>query len=58
MKRCAELTQSRRTWPRPDGSKVDEEAMPWKGFSRLFREDEELRANYAHLQVEFERLGN
>lgn len=47
-----------RTGARPDGSKVDEEAMPWKDFSRLFREDEELRAIYAHLQVEFEGLGN
>jgi mono/diheme cytochrome c family protein len=47
-----------RTGTRPDGSSVDEEAMPWNDFSRLFREDEELRAIYAHLQLKFEELGN
>jgi hypothetical protein len=36
---------------------VDGEAMPWKDFSRLFREDDELRAIYAHLQEKFEELG-
>lgn len=46
-----------RTGTRPDGSSVDEEAMPWKDFSRLFREDEELQAIYAHLQEKFEELG-
>lgn len=47
-----------RTGTRPDGSRVDEEAMPWKDLSRLFREDEELRAIYAHLQEIFAELGN
>lgn len=47
-----------RTGARPDGSKVDEEAMPWEELSRLFSEDEELRAIYAHLQKVFEGLEN
>ena len=50
--------QFMRTGARPDGSKVDEEAMPWKDLSLLFREDDELRAIYAHLQEIFADLGN
>jgi cytochrome c553 len=39
-----------RTGIRPDGSSVDEEAMPWKDLSRMFSDDEELLAIYAFLQ--------
>lgn len=35
---------------RPDGSQVDAETMPWKNLGRMFPEDDELRAIYAHLQ--------
>ena len=47
-----------RTGKRPDGSQVDEETMPWKNLGRLFPEDDELRAIYAHLQEIFSELGN
>lgn len=35
---------------RPDGTSVDAETMPWEDLSRFLREDEELRAIYAHLK--------
>lgn len=39
-----------RTGIRPGGSSVDSEAMPWEDLSRFLREDDELRAIYAHLK--------
>ena len=47
-----------RSGTRPDGSQVDEEAMPWKDLGRLFQEDDELRAIYAYLQEIFAELGD
>lgn len=51
-----DFLQFMRTGARPDGSKVDDETMPWKVLSSLFREDDELRAIYAHLQEVFAEL--
>ena len=39
-----------RTGIRPDGSSVDGEVMPWEDLSRFLREDDEVRALYAHLK--------
>ncbi|MGH7829482.1 MAG: c-type cytochrome, partial [Candidatus Binatia bacterium] len=39
-----------RTGLRPGGSSVDGDAMPWEDLSRFLREDDEVRAIYAHLQ--------
>jgi mono/diheme cytochrome c family protein len=40
-----------RTGIRPDGSRVDEERMPWKEMSAFLGDDEELRAIYAHMAL-------
>jgi len=39
-----------RTGIRPDGSSVDGDIMPWQDLSQFLREDDELRAVYAHLE--------
>lgn len=39
-----------RTGTRPDGSSVDGALMPWEDLSRFLREDDEVRALYAHLK--------
>lgn len=39
-----------RTGIRPDGTTVDGETMPWEELSRFLREDDELRAIYAHME--------
>jgi mono/diheme cytochrome c family protein len=40
-----------RTGTRPDGSKVDEDRMPWKEMSAFLGDDDELRAIYAHMAL-------
>jgi mono/diheme cytochrome c family protein len=47
-----------RTGTRPDGSSVDGETMPWEDLGRLFSDNEELRAIYAHLEEVFQELGS
>ena len=47
----AEFLQFMRTGVRPDSSSVDGELMPWEVLSRFLREDDELRAVYAHLKT-------
>lgn len=39
-----------RTGIRPGGVSVDGDAMPWEFLSRFLRDDDEVRAVYAHLQ--------
>ena len=40
-----------RTGIRPDGSSVDAERMPWKEMSAFLRNDDDLRAIYAHIAL-------
>lgn len=45
-----EFIQFMRTGMRPDGTEVDGQKMPWEDLVRFLREDDELRAIYAHMK--------